>query len=65
MTLKKWRNMLQTAIQMIWRYKHLPYEERWKSCGLTTLQRRRRGDLINAYQIITGKEAVQWEGSLN
>ena len=32
------------------------------SGGLTTLERRRsRGDLIEAYKIITGKEAVQKE----
>ena len=47
---------------MIWGYKDLGYEERLKRCGLTTLERRRsRGDLIEAYKIITGKEAVQKE----
>jgi len=29
-------------------------------CGLTTLERR-IGDLIEAYQIIVWKEAMQWE----
>jgi len=33
-----------------------------KRCALTTLEKRRsRGDLIEAYKIITGKEAIQWE----
>jgi len=33
-----------------------------KRCGLTTLEKRRsRVDLIEAYKIITGKEAIQWE----
>jgi len=40
----------------------LSYEERLKRCGLTTLERRRsRGDLIEAYKIITAKEALEWE----
>ena len=31
-------------------------------CELTTLEKRRsRGDLIEAYKIITGKELIQWE----
>src|SRR6218665_3457431 len=38
------------------------YEERLIRCGLTTLEKRRsRGDLIEAYKIITGKESIQWE----
>jgi len=33
-----------------------------KWCGLTKLEKRRnRGDLIEAYKIITGKESIQWE----
>src|SRR6218665_1935054 len=43
-------------------YKDLSYEERLIRCGLTTLEKRRsRGDLIEAYKIITGKESMQWE----
>src|SRR6218665_3614248 len=38
------------------------YEERLIRCWLTTLEKRRsRGDLIEAYKIITGKESIQWE----
>src|SRR6218665_3726517 len=38
------------------------YEERLIRCGLTTLEKRRsRGDLIEAYKIITGKESIQSE----
>jgi len=37
-------------------------KERLIRCGLTTLNKRRsRGDLIEAYKIITGKESIQWE----
>ena len=54
------------ATKMIWGYKDLSYEERLKRWGLTTLEKRRnRGDLIEAYKIITGKEALQWERFLN
>ena len=50
------------AKEQIWGYKDLSNEERLKRCGLTTLERRRsRGDLIEAYKIITGKDAVQKE----
>ena len=35
------------------------YEERLMRCGLTNLEKRRtRGDLIEAYKIMTGKEAI-------
>src|SRR6218665_2899818 len=35
------------------------YEERLLRCGLTNLEKRRtRGDLIEAYKIMTGKEAM-------
>src|SRR6218665_2443544 len=48
--------------KMIQDYKDLSYEERLIRCGLTTLEKRRsRGDLIEAYKIITGKESIQWE----
>jgi len=35
---------------MSWRVKDLSYEEKLKKCGLTTLQRRSRGDLLEAYK---------------
>ena len=39
---------------------NLPYEERLKRLGLTTLQARRdRGDMIETYKIVTGKVDVQ------
>src|SRR6218665_2474062 len=48
--------------KMIQGYKYLSYEERLIRCGLTTLEKRRsRGDLIEAYKIITVKESIQWE----
>ena len=39
--------------------KRKPYEERLKILGMYTLQQRRiRGDLIETYKILTGKERV-------
>src|SRR6218665_487166 len=58
----KLENVQRRATKMIQGYKDLSYEERFIRCGLTTLEKRRsRGDLIEAYKIITGKESIQWE----
>src|SRR6218665_343649 len=62
---KNWRKCKELrATKMIQGYKDFSYEERLIRCGLTTLEKRRsRGDLIEAYKIITGKESIglQWE----
>src|SRR6218665_1481495 len=51
------------ATKIIQGFKYLSYEERLIRCGQTTLEKRRsRGDLIETYKIITGKESIQWEG---
>ena len=60
--MEKLEKVQRRATKMIQGYKDLSYEERLKRCGLTTLgKRRKRGDLIKAYKIITGKEAIQWD----
>src|SRR6218665_3398749 len=47
---------------MIQGCKDLSYDERLKRCELITLAKRRsRGELIEAYKIIAGREAIQWE----
>src|SRR6218665_2688606 len=47
------------ATKMIRVLGKLTYEERLMRCGLTNLEKRRkRGDLIEAYKIMTGKEAI-------
>ena len=65
-----WAPWNQADIQLLEQVQHrftrqvsglgaLPYEERLKRLGLTTLQaRRERGDMIEAYKIITGKVDV-------
>src|SRR6218665_3301523 len=60
--MEKLEKVQRRATKMIQGYKYLSYEERLIRCGLTTLGKRRtRGDLIEAYKIITGKEVIQWE----
>ena len=47
---------------MVPQLRNLEYEERLKVLNLTTLEERRvRGDLIQAYRIITGKDNVNCE----
>src|SRR6218665_1705252 len=58
--MEKLEKVQRRATKMIQGYKYLSYEEMLKWCGLTTLEKRRsRGDLIEAYKIITGKESIQ------
>src|SRR6218665_2772809 len=62
--MEKLEKVQRRATKMIHGYKDLSYKERLKRCGLTTLEKKRsrgRGDLIKAYKIITGQEAIQWE----
>src|SRR6218665_2522488 len=60
--MEKLEKVQRRAAKMIQGYKYLSYKERLIRCGLTTLEKRRsRGDLIEAYKIITGKESIQWE----
>ena len=62
--MEKLEKVQRRATKMIQGYKYLSYEERLIRCGLTTLERRRtRGDLIEVYKIIIGKESIglQWE----
>src|SRR6218665_2906319 len=57
--MEKLEKVQRRATKMIQGFKCLSYEERLIRCGLTTLEKRRsRGDLIEAYKIITGKESV-------
>ena len=57
--MEKLEKVQRRATQMIQGYKDLSYEDSLKRCGLATLEKRSRGDLIEAYKIITGKELIQ------
>lgn len=49
----------RAATRLVPALKKRPYEERLKCLGLTTLEeRRRRGDLIETFKIMTGRERV-------
>ena len=50
------------ATKLVPELKHLNYKDRLKALNFMTLeQRRERGDLIEAFKIITGKENIQCE----
>jgi len=54
------------ATKLVKGLKNCSYEVRLAKLGLTTLEeRRRRGDLIEAYKIITGKEKVRVQDFFN
>jgi len=57
--IKKLEAVQRRATRMIHGFKDLEYEERLNRCRLTTLETRRiRGDMIETYKILTGKEKL-------
>ena len=56
----------RAATKMVQGFHRLSYDDRLAQLSLTTLeQRRRRGDLIETYKIVTGREAVDREHFFN
>jgi len=52
-------NVQRAATRLVIGFKKLFYEERLRAAGLTTLEvRRQRGDLIECYKLLTGKENI-------
>ena len=50
------------ATKMVEGIGKLSYDERLRKLGLTTLeQRRKRGDLIEIYKLMTGKEKIEYQ----
>lgn len=47
---------------MVEGFNKLSYDERLRKLGLTTLEtRRKRGDLIEIYKLMTGKEGIKYQ----
>ena len=60
---RKYINLIEgvqrRATKLVPELRNLPYEERLRKLGLTTLEDRRvRGDMIETYKLLTGKEDV-------
>jgi len=56
----------RAATKMVQGFHRLSYDDRLAQLSLTTLeQRRRRGDLIETYKIVTGRETVDREHFFN
>ena len=57
--LKCLEKVQRSATKMVHGLRHLSYEQRLRHLELTTLRERRiRGDLIETFKIMTGKESV-------
>ncbi len=60
-TRRYWRQSKGRAVMMVTNLKGKNYTQRLEELGLTTLEERReRGDLIQAYKVLTGKERVSF-----
>ena len=64
--MEKLEKVQRRVTKMIHGCKYSSYKERLIRCGLTTLEERRsRGDIIEAYKIITGRNRYSGRGSLS
>ena len=64
--IEKLESVQHRATRMIHGFRNLDYTERFRICGLATLKTRRiRGDMIETYKILTGKEGVDENTFLN
>ena len=55
-------NVQRRATKLVHEIRALSYEDRLKILGLTTLKRRReRGDLIETFKLLTGKEKIEYD----
>ena len=60
---EKLENVQHKATKLVAKLTNEGYEDRLKILRLTTLETRKRGDLIQFYQVLNGLDHINWENN--